>query len=132
MKTIIIALLMLASHQSISQPLFGYTPAEIMERYPNMDWEYRKWGEDQQKMTMGFITPDIMVVYFFDEENLSKYTTIAPQTQEELQNYIRKYNKRYVSIDPYTWKFYDEGTIFLCKLKQTDDGDYFFLWSVYY
>jgi hypothetical protein len=116
---------------SNSQPLFGFTPSEVKDRYPGVDWTYKRWGDGDDKLSMGFRAEDLIVVYFFNENNKSIATTINPQTEGELQGIIERYNSRYVIIDSYTWKFYDEGSIFMCKLKQSDQGRYFFLWSLY-
>lgn len=131
MKKLLILLLLLVSHQGISQPLFGYTPSEVKAEFPELNWNYKRWGEGNKKLSMGFLTEKLLVIYFFNEDNKSVYTSIAPQTQGELQSFIESYNQRYVIIDSYTWKFYNDGAVFLCKLKQTDEGRYFFLWSVY-
>lgn len=132
MKTLLLLLAMAVLPLiSKSQPLFGYTPSEVKAKYPDVEWEYKKWGEGNDKLTMGFRTEDLLVIYFFNEDNRSLFTTIAPQNQGELQSFIESYNNRYVIIDSYTWKFYNDGAVFLCKLKQTDEGKYYFLWSVY-
>lgn len=115
----------------MSQPLFGYTPSEIRNKWPNFTWEYEKWGEYKDKMMMSFAEDNIRVIYFFDDDNKSIYTSVCPLTQGELQGLIERYNNRYVIIDNTTWKFYNDGAVFLCRLKQTTDTkNYYFLWTL--
>jgi hypothetical protein len=116
---------------SKSQPLFGYTPSQIRDKWPNFDWEYEKWGERKDKMIMTFAEDDIRVMYFFDENNHSVFTSICPLTIGELQGMIEQYNNRYVVVDNTTWRFYNDGAVFLCTLRQTaDTKKYYFLWTV--
>lgn len=130
-KLIFILMMALLPFVSSSQPLFGYTPSEIRSKYPNANWQYKKWGNNMDMLSMSFEADDLLVIYFFNKKDRSVITTIAPLTQGELQSFIETYNQRYVIVDSYTWKFYDEGNIFLCELKTTAEGGYYFMWSVY-
>jgi len=131
MKKILLFLLLLLPGLSMSQPLFGYTPSQVREKWPNFDWEYLKWGERKDKMMMSFVEDDIRVIYFFDENDESVFTSVCPLTQGELQRMVEMYNNRYVIIDDTTWKFYNDGMVFLCTLEQTaDTKKYYFLWKL--
>ena len=129
-KLFFILMLMALPVISNSQPLFGYGPADIRQKIPNVEWNYGKWGSDKECLTMNYISDNMSVIYFFDKNNLSVITTIYPTTQGMLQGIIETYNKRYVIVDSYNWKFYDSGVLYKCSLKQTDDNGYFFLWTV--
>ena len=131
MKKILLFLLLLLPGLSMSQPLFGHTPSQIRDKWPNFDWEYHKWGEYKDKIMMSFVEDDIRVIYFFDENDESVFTSVCPLTQGELQRMVEMYNNRYVIIDNTTWKFYNDGMVFLCALEQTaDTKKYYFLWKL--
>jgi len=128
MKKLFILLIMLVSSNAMSQALIGYTPPELKNKLSNVDWEYSRWG-NHDNLVMTWRNEDIVVNYFFNDDNITEYCTIAPLKQGGLQFLIEKYNNRYVVIDNSTWKFYSDGTIFLCKLKTLDDGRFYFVWS---
>ena len=129
MKKILLLLLMLVSYKGMSQALIGYTPSQVREKLPNMDWEYYKWGENDKLLVMTFSTEELIVNYFFNDENLSLFCTIKPLKQGGLQFMVEKYNNRYVVINSNTWKFYTDGTVFICRLKTLDDGSFYFQWT---
>lgn len=130
MKKLLTLLLVIMPWVSNSQSLFGYTPTEVKAKWPEMEFKYNKWGEEKNLMMMSFVKDNLSVSYFFDDHNKSIVTTIIPLTQGYLQAVIEHYNKRYVIVDSYTWRFYDDGSIYLCELKQTDEGKYYFMWTI--
>ncbi len=113
----------------MSQALIGYTPSQVREKFPDKDWEYYKWGDDDKLLVMTFSTEELIVNYFFNEDNLSLFCTIKPLKQGGLQFLVEKYNNRYVVINSNTWRFYADGTVFICKLKTLDDGSFYFQWT---
>jgi hypothetical protein len=131
MKKVLLFLLLLIPGLSMSQPqpFFDYTPSEIRQKRPNAVWNYDKWGDNNDLMSMGYDEGDAFVIYLFDENNLSVVTSIVPKTQGDLQTLVEIYNSRYVIINSKKWKFYQEGTVFLCKLLVTDSGKDFFMWT---
>jgi hypothetical protein len=130
MKKLLLFLFLLSPILAMSQaqPFFDFSPSEVREQRPNATWNYDKWGSNHDWLSMGYDDGDAFVIYFFDENNRSVVTTIAPKTQGKLQAFIELYNSRYVIVDSTRWKFYSEGEVFLAKLTQTDNGKYFFLW----
>lgn len=130
MKKLLTLLLVITPWLSNAQALFGYSPTEIRTKWSEMEFRYDKWGEEKNLMMMSFTKEKLNVTYFFDEDNKSIITTLVPLTQGHLQAVIEHYNKRYVIVDSYTWRFYDDGSIYLCELKQTNDGRYYFMWSI--
>ena len=131
MKKLLLFLFLLYSGLAMSQPqpFFDYTPSEIRQKRPNAVWNYDKWGDNNDLMSMGYDAGDVFVIYLFDENNLSVVTSIVPKTQGNLQTLVEIYNSRYVIINSKKWKFYQEGTVFLCKLLVTDSGEDFFMWT---
>lgn len=128
MKKLLILLIMLVSSNVMSQALIGYTPRQVKDKFPDKEWEYYKWG-DNDNLVMTFRTDELVVNYFFNDDNLSLFCTIKPLKQGGLQFLVEKYNNRYVIIDSGTWKFYSDGTVFICRLKTLDDGSFYFQWS---
>ena len=131
MKKLLLFLFLLIPGLSMSQPqpFFDYTPSEIREKRPNAVWNYDKWGDNNDMLSMGYDDGDSYIIYLFNEESRSMATSIAPKTQGKLQGMIEIYNNRYVIISSTKWKFYNEGSVFLCKLMQTNAGAYFFVWT---
>lgn len=131
MKKILVLLLILLSHQVMSQAVIGYTPPQLREKFPNVSWEYGKWGPEGDKTMMMMIwrSDEMVVNYFFNKNNVTESCTIVPLTQGILQGMVEKYNNRYVIVDKQTWRFYNDGTIFLCKLKALDTGVFYFWWT---
>lgn len=128
---ILLALLFIATfHESKSQPLFGYTPSEIRNEFPNESWTYDKWGDNKDMLMMSFSTQTFDVAYLFNQNNKSVFTSISPTKQGTLQYFIETYNNRYVIISNTKWKLYKEGSIFVCELMQRKDGSYFFFWTL--
>jgi hypothetical protein len=115
----------------MSQAVIGYTPPQLREKFPNVSWEYGKWGPEGDKTMMMMIwrSDEMVVNYFFNKNNVTESCTIVPLTQGILQGMVEKYNNRYVIVDKQTWRFYNDGTIFLCKLKALDTGVFYFWWT---
>lgn len=130
MKKIIILIIALSPLVSKGQSLWGFTPSEVREKRPGVEWHYNKWGQDKEMLTMAFEQDGMYITYLFNESNKSVFTIATPLTTAKLQGMIELYNKKYVIIDNYNWKYYDSGAVHRCELKQTDDGSYYFLWSV--
>lgn len=129
-KKLLILFLLAMPWPSQAQSLFGYSPTELREKWPGVQWEYEKWGKENSLLMMSFSQERLRVSYFFDNSNKSIVTTITPLTQGELQSIVEIYNKRYVIVDGYTWRFYDEGSIYLCKLNHIKDDKYYFMWTI--
>jgi hypothetical protein len=129
MKKLILFLFILISTGASSQALIGYSPSEVRAKFPDKEWEYGKWGERKNLMLMTFQTDDIIVGYFFNEDQKSVICSITPLSQGTLQAMVEMYNKKYVIKDSFHWDFYNSGTVFKCSLNVTDEGVYYFLWS---
>jgi len=129
-KCIIVILICFASHIGYSQPLFGYTPEDIKNKYPNVTWEYNAWGTNNELVSIFYTEKDVSVHYFFDKNKESIFTAIYVFNQNTLQALIEIYNKKYVIVDNYNWKFYNQGSLFECNLSQNKSNDYYFFWSV--
>ena len=125
-----LALVVLSSSSASSQALFGYTPSEIKSKHPDLEFSYDRWGNNNSKLLMKWVGEDMTVIYFFDKENLSQSTAIAPHGQGILQAMIERYNNRYVIVDDTHWKFYSEGVVYLVTLDTLEDGTYFFMWTM--
>lgn len=131
MKKLLIILLVILPWLSKAQSLFGFSPSEIREKRPGVEWTYNKWGDNKELLTMSFRADQLHVTYFFDASNKSVFTIVIPLTKGSLQAMIEVYNKRYIIIDNYNWKYYDTGSIYHCLLKQDEtDGSYFFIWYI--
>lgn len=130
MKKLILLLLALLPYVSNAQSLFGYSPAEIKAKWPTEQFTYDKWGENKDLIMMSFIKDNMGIAYFFNKDNESVVTSVSPLTQGQLQTLVELYNKRYVIINTTTWRFYDSGSVYLCKLTQTDNGKYHFIWKI--
>lgn len=113
-----------------AQPLFGFTPSEIRAKVPDAVWSYDKWGHDKELLSMAYSTDKVKTYYLFNADNRSLITIMYPLSQGTLQATIEIYNKRYVIVDNYNWKLYKEGVVYECTLSQTDNDDYFFMWSI--
>ena len=130
MKKLTLFLLMLIPMKGISQAKIGYNPSELRAEFPSANWTYSKWGEyGNQNMVMSWSSENILTNYFFNEDNITIICTIVPLNQSTLQAVVEIYNKRYVIIDSNTWRFYSDGTIFLCRLKTLEDGTFYFAWT---
>ena len=129
MKKLTLFLLMLIPTMGISQAKIGFNPSQIREEFPNVEWNYQKWGENKDKLSMAFMNDEFLVNYLFDENNVSIITAIAPFKQGTLQAMIELYNSKYVIINKNTWRFYDNGVVFICRLKAFDDGSFYFKWQ---
>ncbi len=129
MKKTLLFLLLLIPTLGISQAKIGYNPSQIRAEFPDVEWIYNKWGQNKEKMTMAFMNDDFLINYLFDENNISVITAIAPLNQGALQTMIERYNNRYVILDKSTWRFYSDGTVFICRLKAFDDGSFYFKWE---
>lgn len=130
MRKFFILMFMAIPWLSQGQSLFNYTPTEIRQKWPNEEFTYDKWGDYKELLLMTFKRDNMGISYYFNASNKSVVTTVSPLTQGALQLLIEVYNKRYVIINNTTWKFYDDGNVYLCNLNQTDDGRYYFLWYV--
>ncbi len=131
MKKLTLLILMLIPMKGMSQAVIGYTPSELRDKFNNVSWEYGKWGPEGNKnlLVMTWRNNDIIVNYFFNSDNINHMCSITPINQGTLQGMVERYNKRYVIVDTHTWRFYNDGTVFLCELRTLDDGSFFFLWT---
>jgi hypothetical protein len=130
MKTILLFLVMLLPLVSTAQPMFGYSPSEIRQQHSDVSWSYNKWGNDKDKMVMQFQTDDLQYSYFFNEDNISIYTFIAPLTQGMLQTMVELYNQRYVIVNKNEWRLYKDGSIYTAKLLMLENEQYYFMWTI--
>lgn len=129
MKRLLLLLILLTPMLSQGQSLFGFTPSEVREKRPGVDWTYGKWGEDDDMLTMSFSADGLYITYMFNSSNRSVFTIVTPLNKGSLQAMIEVYSKKYVIVDDYHWKYYDSGSLYRCALNQTNDGSYYFLWT---
>jgi hypothetical protein len=129
-KLLLVLFLLLPVLSQAQKPLFTYTPSEVRQSIKDVEWIYAKWGDYKNLEAMSYAEEGMTTSYLFDKSNKCIFIVLTIHDHNLLQAFIELYNKNYIIVNDYNWKLYKAGQILLCKLNRTDEGFYYFTWSL--
>ena len=106
-KKILFTIFILIYYFGYSQVAIGRSKTEIMQRY-SADGIVSSVGKDGLNQAT-YQTEIMLVMYYFNEDDLCKETIICPLNSYGLKAYRDKFNKEYMEIDSNNWSFYVKG-----------------------
>ena len=128
MKTLFTLLLTLIVGYLPAQSRLGYNMGQVRADFSGKNWEYGTSESGYQ--WMAFQDDDIRAVYWFNEDGQCVITSCTPTSVGKLNMYVELYNKQFVIIDDYNWKWYSpEGIVIYVALRKTDDGTPVFFYT---
>ncbi|OYT15492.1 MAG: hypothetical protein B7C24_12790 [Bacteroidetes bacterium 4572_77] len=113
---------------SLAQVRLNTSSQEILQ-------EFEKEGIIQDTNTSGavylMLDADYWTVYYtINEASICTQCFIVPADNEVINYFVEKYNKNYVVIGIKEWRSYYGADVASIVLKETEDGEAFFLWEM--
>ncbi len=92
-----------------SQAAIGHNRIDILNRYANygIQSSVRKDGLNQAL----FQTENMLVIYYFNEDDICKETVISPLNFYSQKAYFEKFDKQYTRVDATNWTFTVNGIL---------------------
>jgi hypothetical protein len=125
-KIISVATILICMQTASAQARLGYSLTEISDEFRS-DKTYLSGFPKDKWVSVNFSTA--LIYYSFNDRLECSETYISPNTEEDIQYYINKYNTDYKKTSENTWVIVETDFNIYISLQKTEEGVIFFTWS---